>query len=141
MLPLRSRLSYGLIQIYNRNTAVTRNIHSSVIRTEQFNIQDEEDFKKRVVNSTVPVVVDFHATWCGPCKLLAPRIESIIGELGDTVHLAKVDIDENADIAMEYGVGAVPAVMGMKGGKVMDKFIGLQDVDKIKTFIQKLIKD
>ncbi|KAA0202254.1 hypothetical protein HAZT_HAZT007924 [Hyalella azteca] len=71
-----------------------------------FNVQDEEDFQKRVIDSATPVIVDFHASWCGPCKLLAPRIEKVIAGKGEKVHLAKVDIDDISDVALKYGVCA-----------------------------------
>lgn len=104
-----------------------------------FNVQDEEDFTKRVLNSSTPVVVDFHAQWCGPCKLLGPRLETIIGSKGDKVHLAKVDIDDVSDLALEYGVTAVPSVLAVKGGKVVDKFVGLQEESRIESFVGRLI--
>merc|ERR1712154_544171 len=102
------------------------------------NIQDEEDFKKRVMESDIPVVVDFHANWCGPCKLLAPRLESIMAAEKGKVALAKVDIDDNGELAMDFGVQAVPTVIAVKNGKITDKFMGLIDDDKIKAFVEKL---
>ncbi|XP_037785345.1 thioredoxin, mitochondrial-like [Penaeus monodon] len=104
-----------------------------------FNVQDEEDFTERVLKSSTPVVVDFHAQWCGPCKLLGPRLETIIGSKGDKVHLAKVDIDDVSDLALEYGVTAVPSVLAVKGGKVVDKFVGLQEESRIESFVGRLI--
>lgn len=106
---------------------------------EAFNVQDTDDFKHRVLESSTPVIVDFHATWCGPCKLLGPRLESIIASSAGRVHLAKVDVDDNAEIAMDYKVQSVPTVLGIRNGKVLDQFIGLQDDDQIKTFVEKLV--
>ncbi|KAK3600887.1 hypothetical protein CHS0354_019236 [Potamilus streckersoni] len=108
--------------------------------TDQFiiNIQDPKDFQEKVIDSKIPVVVDFHATWCGPCKLLGPRLETIIAGKKGKVILAKVDIDENADIAMRYGVQAVPTVLAIKNGTSIDKFVGLQDDDQVQTFVEKL---
>merc|ERR1719334_2312284 len=113
-------------------TGVRRNEHV-------FSVQDEDDWQARVAGSDVPVVVDFHAGWCGPCKLLAPRLESIIGAKGDKVALAKVDIDNVSELAMEYGVSAIPAVLAIKDGKITDKFVGLQDEVRIEAFVNKLI--
>ena len=78
--------------------------------------------------------------WCGPCKMLMPRIEIAIASRKDAVNLAKVDIDDNPDIAMEYGVGAVPSVLAFKNGKIHDKFVGLKDQDQIDTFVTNLVK-
>lgn len=76
--------------------------------------------------------------WCGPCKMLLPRMEKSVAATKDAIDLAHVDIDENPDIAMSYSVGAVPAVMAIKDGKVVDKFIGLKDEDEVDTFVAKL---
>ncbi|MPC19527.1 thioredoxin, mitochondrial-like [Portunus trituberculatus] len=104
-----------------------------------FTVQDEEDFRNRVLSSSTPVVVDFHAQWCGPCKLLGPRLETIIGGKGEKVHLAKVDIDNVSDLALDYGVSAVPSVLAVKDGKVVDKFVGLQEESRIEAFVNRLI--
>lgn len=69
-----------------------------------FNIQDDKDFKERVLNSNKPVVVDFHATWCQPCKILAPRLEQILATYEGKADFAKVDIDKHTDLAFDYNV-------------------------------------
>ncbi|KAF3422713.1 hypothetical protein E2986_14154 [Frieseomelitta varia] len=102
-----------------------------------FKVQDPKDFNDRVKNSKVPVIVDFFATWCNPCRMLTPRIESVIAEKQGKVLLAKVDIDENSDLALDYEVGSVPVLIAMKDGKVLDRIVGLQDVDKLKQFVDK----
>jgi len=105
-----------------------------------FNIQDEEDFSKRVTKNSTPVIIDFHASWCGPCKLLGPRLEALVASKKGKVVLAKIDIDEMTDLAVGHGVEAVPTVIAMKGGKVVDKFVGLKDDAALETFIAKLIE-
>ncbi|XP_031833113.1 thioredoxin, mitochondrial [Nomia melanderi] len=100
-----------------------------------FKVQDVKDFDDRVKNAKVPVIVDFFATWCNPCRMLTPRIESVIAEKQGKVLLAKVDIDENSDLALDYEVGSVPVLIAMKDGKVLDRIVGLQDVDKLKQFV------
>ncbi|XP_041362484.1 thioredoxin, mitochondrial-like [Gigantopelta aegis] len=106
---------------------------------ECINIQDDADFQKRVVQNKKPVVVDFHASWCGPCKLLGPRLEAILSKQAGKVVLAKVDIDDNMELAMQFGVQSVPTVIGMKNGKLQEMFIGLQEDDIIETFVEKLV--
>lgn len=91
------------------------------------------------MESDLPVIVDFHANWCGPCKILGPKLEQIIGEQEGRVVMAKVDIDDNGELAMAFKVQAVPTVMAMKDGKVVDGFMGLKDEDQLKTFVAKVI--
>jgi len=86
------------------------------------------------------VVVDFHAKWCGPCKTLGPRLSTVIESTKNSVDFAKVDIDEFQEIAMNYQVEAIPAVCGFKNGKVVDRFVGVQETDKIQSFIERLMK-
>merc|ERR1712106_291148 len=121
------------------STLAHRGLRSTATLRATFNVQDEDDFMERVLKSTTPIVVDFHAQWCGPCKLLAPRLESIISAKGEKVDLAKVDIDNVSEVAMEFGVSAIPAVLAIKDGKVIDKFVGLQDEVRIEAFVNKLI--
>ncbi|XP_037522774.1 thioredoxin, mitochondrial [Rhipicephalus sanguineus] len=105
----------------------------------QFSIQDKEDFKSKVLESKKPVVVNFRATWCGPCKMLTPRLEAAVDARGEKVDLAKVDIDEQADLAFQYEVEAVPAVIMFKDGQVTDRFLGLKDKDQIESFLDKAV--
>jgi len=111
------------------NTAVTRRV--------TFDVASQQDFEEKILNSEKPVVVDFHATWCQPCKMLAPRLKAAMETVGDTVDFAKVDIDELTDIAMEYGVTSVPTVAAFKNGKLADQFVGLIEQEKIQEFVNK----
>ncbi|VDD77026.1 unnamed protein product [Mesocestoides corti] len=102
------------------------------------NIQDPEDFKEKVTNNDLPVLVDFHASWCGPCKMLGPRLEDVMAKHMDKVLLAKVDVDAMEELAMQYEVSAVPTVIGMKCGKEVSRFTGLKEEAEIERFIQEL---
>ncbi|XP_036399036.1 thioredoxin, mitochondrial-like [Megalops cyprinoides] len=104
-----------------------------------FNVQDTEDFTERVINSSLPVLVDFHAQWCGPCKILGPRLEKAVAKQQGRVAMAKVDIDDHTDLAIEYGVSAVPTVIAMRDGHVIDQFVGIKDEDQLDSFVGKLI--
>ncbi|KAJ8378524.1 hypothetical protein AAFF_G00239070 [Aldrovandia affinis] len=104
-----------------------------------FNVQDKEDFTERVINNNLPVLVDFHAHWCGPCKILGPRLEKAVAKQPGLVTIAKVDIDEHTDLAIEYGVSAVPTVIAMQDGHIIDRFVGIQDEDQLDSFVGKLI--
>ncbi|XP_004634633.1 thioredoxin, mitochondrial [Octodon degus] len=116
-----------------------RTIFTTRVRSTTFNIQDGPDFQDRVVNSETPVVVDFHAQWCGPCKILGPRLEKMVAKLQGKVVMAKVDIDDHTDLAIEYEVSAVPTVLAIKNGDVVDKFVGIKDEDQLEAFLKKLI--
>uniref|UniRef100_A0A0K2TQV2 Thioredoxin 2 [Homo sapiens] n=1 Tax=Lepeophtheirus salmonis TaxID=72036 RepID=A0A0K2TQV2_LEPSM len=116
----------------------SRGLFTSRVSKETFRIQSEEDFKERVLESEVPVIVDFSAQWCGPCKILGPRLDAAIAVTKGKVNLAIVDIDELSDIAMEHSVSAVPTVLALKDGKIVDKFIGLIEEDKLFSFIENL---
>ncbi|VDN23027.1 unnamed protein product [Gongylonema pulchrum] len=104
-----------------------------------FNIEGEEDFTEKVLRSSVPVLVDFYADWCGPCKMLGPRIEAkVLGRQG-TVMLAKVNVDYAADLAMDYEVNAVPTVLAVRDGEVTGRFEGVQNDEELDQFIEDLL--
>ncbi|XP_042360984.1 thioredoxin, mitochondrial [Plectropomus leopardus] len=108
-------------------------------RGVSFNVQDHDDFTDRVINSQLPVLVDFHANWCGPCKVLGPRLEKAVAKQKGRVAMAKVDIDDHTDLAIEYGVSAVPTVIAIRGGDVVDHFVGIKDDDELDSFVSKII--
>lgn len=83
-----------------------------------------DNFQSEVLESTTPVVVDFWAEWCGPCKMIAPSLEEISNELGDKVKIAKLNIDENPDLAAQFGVRSIPTLAMFKGGEVSDIKVG-----------------
>ncbi|XP_034046608.1 thioredoxin, mitochondrial isoform X2 [Thalassophryne amazonica] len=116
-----------------------RSLPHNFCRQISFSIQDNDDFRDRVINSDLPVLIDFHAEWCGPCRLLGPRLEKAIAKQEGRVAMAKVDIDDHTDLALEYGVSAVPTVIAMRGGNIVDKFVGMKDQDQLDSFISKLI--
>lgn len=115
-----------------------RCISTSAPRLDVYTIQDEDDFKAKVIEAKKPVVVDFFATWCGPCKMLTPRLETFVGVKGDKIDLAKVDVDNHENLAAQYKVSSVPTVFAVKNGKVMDSFVGNKDDDELKAFVEKI---
>eukprot|EP00099_Drosophila_melanogaster_P020707 NP_647716.1 uncharacterized protein Dmel_CG8993 [Drosophila melanogaster] len=117
-----------------------RMLSVSAPRQEIFKVQSAEDFDKKVKNSQQPVIVDFFATWCNPCKLLTPRIESIVGEQAGSIKLAKVDIDEHSELALDYDVAAVPVLVVLQNGKEVQRMVGLQDEDKIRAWVAAAVK-
>ena len=89
-------------------------------------------------SATVPVIVDFWAPWCGPCKTLGPVIEKVVREAAGAVRLVKVDIDQNPEIAQQMRVQSIPAVFAFKDGRPVDGFAGAQPESKVREFIKKL---
>lgn len=85
---------------------------------------NEQNFEELVINSGKPVVLDFWAVWCGPCRMLAPFIEEMHTEYGDKAIIGKVDVDSNNEIAMKYGIRNIPTVLFIKNGEVADKVVG-----------------
>ncbi len=102
---------------------------------------DTQGFINEVLNgsSSVPIIVDFWAPWCGPCKQLAPVLEKIVKAYKGKVRLVKVNIDENKQLAAQMRVQSIPAVYAFFGGRPIDGFMGVQPESAIKTFIDKLL--
>lgn len=91
---------------------------------------------RRVIKSGILKPLIFVFRWCNPCRLLTPRLESIISENKGKVLLAKVDIDEQTDLALDYEVSSVPVLVAIKDGKVHQRLVGLQDTDKLRKWIE-----
>jgi len=95
----------------------------------------ESNWQAEVINSDKPVVVDFWAPWCGPCRIIAPIIEELAIEMGDKVKFGKLNTDENPNIAMRYGIRAIPTIMLFKNGEVVDTRIGVQHKEALRQMI------
>lgn len=97
------------------------------------------EFEKEVLKSEVPVLVDFFATWCNPCKMIAPSIEQLSTEMEGKAKVVKVDIDESGDVAGDYKVMSVPTLMFFKGGKAVDQIVGAVPKGMIENKLNSLI--
>lgn len=98
-----------------------------------------ENFDEMVINSGKPALVDFWAEWCMPCKMLAPTVDELAGEYGDKVVVGKVDTDSQRDIAMRYGISAIPTLILFKDGEVAKKLVGVQQKNALKDAIDELL--
>lgn len=91
----------------------------------------EENFEVEVLKSDKPVIVDFYADWCGPCKIMSPIIDKIAEELGEKVKVGKVNTDENMNLAGNFGIMSIPTIMIIKNGEVSKTFVGVTDKNEI----------
>jgi thioredoxin 1 len=102
-------------------------------------ILSDENFESEVLKSDSPVLVDFWAAWCGPCKAIAPVIEELAEEYSGKVKIGKLNVDENPNTASTYGVRSIPTLIAFKGGQQEAQAVGLQPKEKIKEILDKLL--
>ncbi len=82
------------------------------------------NFEQEVIESGLPVLIDFWAVWCGPCRMVAPIVQEIATEYADKVKVGKLDVDNNPETAMKYGIRSIPTLLIFKGGEVVDRIVG-----------------
>lgn len=99
----------------------------------------DANFKKDVLESKQPVLVDFYATWCGPCQRLSPVIESVSKSYSGRVSVFKVDVDKNPKLAERYGITSIPSIKMFKKGKLVDSTVGLLSESQLKDKVEKLL--
>jgi thioredoxin 1 len=95
----------------------------------------DASFEADVLKATGPVVVDFWAEWCGPCKMIAPALDEIAGTLGDKVKIVKLNVDENPNVAAKYGIMSIPTLMVFKNGEIASRQVGAAPKAKLEQWI------
>lgn len=102
-------------------------------------ILTETNFEQEVLQSEQPVLVDFWAEWCGPCRMLAPTIEEVATEYKGQAKIGKLNVDQNAKIAEKYGIKGIPTLILFHAGEVVEQLVGVQSKEKIKDLLNKKI--
>ena len=100
-------------------------------------ILTEENFDKEVLKSDIPVLVDFWAEWCGPCKMVAPTIEELAKEYSGKAKVGKVNVDQNPSIAEKYGIRGIPTLILFRNGEIGEKMVGVQSKETLAGMIDK----
>ena len=107
--------------------------------SEPIHVSDNE-FQEKVLDSSTPVIVDFWAPWCGPCRMVAPVLDELAKEYNEKVIIAKVNTDENPQWAMRYGVQGIPTMLFVRNGEIVDRIVGAHPKPSIQQRLDNMLK-
>lgn len=96
----------------------------------------KENFKQEVQNAEVPVLLDFWATWCGPCRMVAPELQAVAEELGSSIKVGKINVDEQPELAEQFNISSIPALFVLKNGKVTATAVGYREKPQILALLE-----
>jgi len=108
-----------------------------LMSSQSLSIATDDNFENEVLKSAKPVLIDFWAPWCGPCKAIGPIVEELAVQFKDTVKFMKLNVDENQKTALNYAVRSIPTLILFKDGKVLDTLIGLVPQQRLEDFVKK----
>ncbi len=111
---------------------------STSVSKDTVTVQDAS-FKNEVLDSSVPVLVDFWATWCAPCRAIAPALEELASQYKGQVKIAKLDVDESQQVAQQFGIRSIPTLLMFKGGKVVEQLVGAVPKARLEDTIKKAL--
>ena len=100
-------------------------------------VATDQNFEEEVIKSTVPVVIDFWAAWCVPCKMIAPTLDELAQEFAGKAKIGKLNVDENREIAGKYGIRGIPSLLLFKDGEIKDQMVGVHSKQEISNMISK----
>jgi thioredoxin 1 len=105
--------------------------------SENLHTLSDSNFEESVIKSQVPVLVDFWAEWCGPCRMLTPTVEALASDYSGKVTVGKLNVDDNPNVAMKFGIRSIPTLLLFKGGEVVESIVGLVDKTQLQSVIDK----
>ena len=108
-----------------------------IVAMSELKTFSDSDFESTVLESEKPVLVDFYADWCGPCKMMAPAVDQIATQYSDRLTVGKLDVDASPNTAMRYQVMGIPTLGFFKGGRLVDKYVGYQGPAHLKSWVEK----
>jgi thioredoxin 1 len=111
----------------------------TLMASEKVQTLTDANFEQTVLKSPVPVLVDFWAEWCGPCRMIAPHVEALANEFDGKAVVGKLDVDENPSVTSKYSIRGIPALLVFKGGELVDAMVGAADKARIKALVEKHI--
>ena len=99
----------------------------------------KSNFEKEVVSSEIPVVLDFWATWCGPCKMLSPVLNELAAEYSDRARICKVNVDDEPELSARFGIASIPTLIFFRNGEILKKTVGYREKDELEEMLKELL--
>ena len=99
----------------------------------------KSNFEKEVISSEIPVVLDFWATWCGPCKMLSPVLDELAAEYSDRARICKVNVDDEPELSARFGIASIPTLIFFKNGEILKKTVGYREKDELEETLKELL--